>query len=869
MTRLFPPAPRRPLSLFLPLIALLVTGCGVDRPAPAAEAPAASEETLTATGFGTGDVWEVGPERTYKKPSEVAGRVGDGDVVLIDAATYVCDTGVVWRADQLTLKGVGGRPHLAAEGCVIPGGKGIWVPGGTDLLIDNIAFSGASVPDENGAGIRFEGAGEVIIRNSAFHHNENGILFTPPFADSTDLLIEHSEFAFNGVSSGQSHNVYINETRSFTFRYNDSHDSHVGHLLKTRARENYILYNRLATMNGTGSYEIDLSEGGDAWIIGNVIQQGRVSENKGVIAYAGEVPVAEGETSSGGHLYVVSNTIVNDRQDGADLVALFDHLPETFEMTNNLFVDIPKQELARMEKAGAALDGNFLTSWPGFADRKRLNYALAEHSEVIGKGVDPGLDHKGDPLMPDRRYRHPAGVEARDAAAGAIDVGALAFRKPVPRAPEVTLEAKSQKIAYGGEAVLRWQAGQASRCQAAGDWSGVLATEGEAVVGPLNHDGGFELICDGEGGTTTASLEVAVAEHPLAASFPDYRFVELSGTRILPLCRDDFPIRGVEGCVGRDLSAAYVPEENAAYFFGGGHRSYFGNEVIRLDLATRDLDVVFGPTDPKVTKNFNPDHTEELDVIADCRGVWDLNDGGTAPAPASVYSGWIYAPSVKKILKLSGLVACGDPWYDDDQWWFDPASNGWELIDRDGPLAEFGSHAVLDPDSGAIIVLDQEDIHRFDPASGDWRTLGPFNDYPWSTTPVLDPVEDVIVIIGDGDYQQRRFTVIDIRGIEAGGLPTQQPWTAKGDLTLLDQVSPGLAYDSRTKIPVGWGGGDKIYLLAIDRATRTIEFIPKTVKSAPKSDLPKRNTFLYAENAGGFLAYTGADRNFFMLKPED
>lgn len=858
---------RRPLSLLLPVIALVIAGCGVDRPAPAAEANA-SKESLDETGFGSGQVWEVGPKRDYKKPSDVAGRVGDGDVVLIDAATYACDTGVVWRADQLTLKGVGGRPHLAAEGCDIPGGKGIWVPGGTDLLIDNIEFSGASVSDENGAGIRFEGAGQVIIRNSAFHHNENGILFTPPFADSTDLLIEHSEFAFNGVSSGQSHNVYINETRTFTFRYNDSHDSHVGHLLKTRAKANYILYNRLATMNGTGSYEIDLSEGGDAWIVGNIIQQGRVSENKGLIAYAGEVHVPEGEEAEGGHLYLVNNTIVNDRQDGADLVALFDQQPKTFRMVNNLLVDIPKSEIERMAEAGAALDGNLLTSWPGLAARKQLNYALADHSEAIGKGVDPGVDHLGKPLMPDRRYRHPSGTEPRPAAAGALDVGALEFRDPVPRAPRVTLEAEAEAIDYGGDAVLSWRAEEASRCQAVGDWTGALEIEGEALVGPLNHEGRFELICDGEGGTTTASLNVAVADHPLAESFPDYRFVELAGTKIQPLCRDDFPIRGVEGCVGRDLSAAYVPEQNAAYFFGGGHRSYFGNEVIRLDLATRDLDVVYGPIDPKVTKNFNQEHTEELDVIADCRGVWDLNDGGVAPAPKSLYSGWIYAPSAKKILKLSGLVACGDPWYDDDQWWFDPASQDFELIDRDGPLAEFGSHAVFDPDSGQILILDQEDIHRFDPTTGRMTTLGPFNDYPWSTTPVLDPVNDVIVIIGDGDYQQRQFTVIDIRGFETDGLPTQQKWIAKGDLSLLDMVSPGLAYDSTAKVAVGWGGGDKVFFLNIDREKRTIEFIPKTVEGAPTADLPKRNTFLYAEKAGGFLAYTGADRNFFLLTPD-
>ena len=83
--------------------------------------------------------------------------MGDGDVVLIDAATYRCDAGVVWRADRLTLRGVGGRPHLAAEGCDIPGGKGIWVPGGTDLLIVTQGTDSNHFPDYPTLGVDDDG----------------------------------------------------------------------------------------------------------------------------------------------------------------------------------------------------------------------------------------------------------------------------------------------------------------------------------------------------------------------------------------------------------------------------------------------------------------------------------------------------------------------------------------------------------------------------------------------------------------------------------------------------------------------------------------------------------------------------------------
>lgn len=857
----------RPLTVFLSAATCLIVGCSYESLAPAAEADALGAG-LDESGFGQGTVWNVGPDREYKTPSAVAGRVGDGDVVLIDAATYECDTGVIWRADHLTLKGVGGRPHLAAEGCGIPGGKGIWNPAGTDLLIDNIEFSGAAVSDENGAGIRFEGDGQVIVRNSYFHHNENGILFTPPFADSTDLLIEHSEFAYNGTSTGQAHNLYINGARSLTFRYNDSHDSHVGHLLKTRANSNYILYNRIATMGGTGSFEIDIAHGGDSWIVGNIIQQGPVSENKGLIAYGAEATLNPGTEYAEGHLYVINNTIINDRADGADLIALFDYESASLQLTNNLFVDIPESELDFLEDQGAELDGNLLTDRPGFQDRERYNYALTVESAAIGEGVDPGADHLGNPLRPDRRYRHPTAFEARDRNDDEIDIGALDFSEPVPKTPGVTLTAESTAIDYGADAVLRWTAEAASRCRAGDGWSGDLANEGEARIGPLNQQARFEITCDGEGGTARATLEIDVADHPLAAGYPDYRFVELEGTAIQPLCQEEFPYVGVQGCDARDLSAAYVPEQNTAYFFGGGHRAYFGNEVISLDLDARDLSVVFGPTDLRETRNFNAGHEGYYDIIHDCSGVWDLVDGGIAPAPASLYSGWIYAPPVERILKLGGMVACGEPWFDTDSWWFDPTLHDWRLIDRSGDIADSGSHAVYDPDSRQVVIMGQYSIYRFDPEEEELIELGPFDDYAWSTTPVLDPVNDVIVIIGDGDYQHRKFTVIDIRGLDQDtkSLPEQQVWTATGDLSLLDMTSPGLAYDPEAKAVVGWGGGHKIHFLAIDREARKVEFIAKTLEDGPEADLPKRNTFFYAEKAKAFVAFAGADRNFHLLQ---
>jgi hypothetical protein len=139
-------------------------------------------------------------------------------------------------------------------------GKGIWVTRGNNIQVENIEFSGARVTDLNGAGIRAEGVG-LTICNSSFHDNENGILG----GAYGRLLIEYSEFADNGIGEfGRTHNIYIDEGAGpFIFQHNYSHHAHIGHLVKTRADVNYILYNRIMDeVSGNSSYSIDVPNGG-------------------------------------------------------------------------------------------------------------------------------------------------------------------------------------------------------------------------------------------------------------------------------------------------------------------------------------------------------------------------------------------------------------------------------------------------------------------------------------------------------------------------------------------------------------------------------------------------------------------------------
>ena len=212
-----------------------------------------------------------------------------------------------WSTNHLTIVGVHGRAHLEAAGQSSEG-KAIWVIAGNDTTIENIEFSGARVPDQNGAGIRQEGA-NLLLEHCYFHDNQEGILAADNPASS--IVIDSSVFARNGAGDGYSHNIYINHVRSFTLRYSYSTDARVGHLVKSRALRNYILYDRLTGEHGTDSYELDLPNGGLSYVIGTIIEQGSYTQNPNMLAY-GE----EGNLNPDSRLYAVNDTFVNDLHRG-------------------------------------------------------------------------------------------------------------------------------------------------------------------------------------------------------------------------------------------------------------------------------------------------------------------------------------------------------------------------------------------------------------------------------------------------------------------------------------------------------------------------------------------------------------------------
>lgn len=356
---------------------------------------------------------QVGPTRTYKTPAAAAAAANDGDVIEIDAGTYTTGCVATWIDNNLTIRGVGGMARLNATGLSISNGKGIWVIQGDNTTVEYIEFTGARVADKNGAGIRQEG-NNLTVRHCYFHHNENGIL-TSANLPNCSILIEYSEFGYNGYGDGYSHNLYINHVSKLTFRYNYSHHANIGHLLKSRAAENHIVYNRLSDeATGNSSYVIDLPNGGRSYIIGNLLHQGTHTDNSTLLRHA-----AEGATNPWQELYISGNTFVSDLSSGT---AIRMSETPTVRIVNNL---VDNFATALSGTYSGTVSNNIVGTNSGFVNRSNYDYHLTASSPARNAGINPG-SAQGVSLVPTYEYVHPAKSTPRTSV-GVIDVGAYEY----------------------------------------------------------------------------------------------------------------------------------------------------------------------------------------------------------------------------------------------------------------------------------------------------------------------------------------------------------------------------------------------------------------------------------------------------------
>jgi hypothetical protein len=333
----------------------------------------------------------VGPNEVVRTIGDASRLARDGDIVEIVAGDYPGDV-AVWSQREITIRGIGGIARVDAAGASAEG-KGIFVIRSRRARVESLEFRGSRVPDRNGAGIRLE-SGSLTVVGCRFIDNENGMLVAND--ERIELVIERSEFGHNGAGDGQSHNLYVGSIGRLVVTGSYFHHAKVGHLLKSRARENRIVYNRLTDeVGGSASYELEFPSGGRAVVVGNLIQQASTTENSTILSMG-----AEGLRWPDSRLYLSHNTIVNERHQGAR--ALDARAGVRVVAVNNLLVGSSMP----IGDGGGYQRGNMSGEWRDFVLPQREDFRLREDSSLV-RSAAPAGEIDGEQLTPTAEYVHP------------------------------------------------------------------------------------------------------------------------------------------------------------------------------------------------------------------------------------------------------------------------------------------------------------------------------------------------------------------------------------------------------------------------------------------------------------------------------
>lgn len=343
------------------------------------------------------NVLHVGANRPIRSIASAVKAASPDTTILVDAGHYPGDVTLIDK-DGLTLRASGGKVLVPAAGRAVEG-KGIFVVRAERVVIEGFEFRDAAVADRNGAGIRFD-RGSLTVRDCAFMDSEAGLLAGND--RQSTLRIENSEFARDGVGDGQTHLLYAGTIKLLTVIGSYFHEGRSGQLIKSRAQRSEILYNRLTDeAGGRASYELEFPNGGQAVVVGNIIQQSSSTENRTMISFG-----VEGYAWPSNELHLVHNTLDDRRTFNGRYLFVRPGPARAYAYNNLITGGASRIEADMLDEAS-----NFFVDWHQFAQVSREDYRLRADSSVMNKaGPLDGLRQPG--LTPEYEYHHPRGTRA-------------------------------------------------------------------------------------------------------------------------------------------------------------------------------------------------------------------------------------------------------------------------------------------------------------------------------------------------------------------------------------------------------------------------------------------------------------------------
>ena len=267
--------------------------------------------------------------------AEAAQLAHPGDTIELAPGTYTNDFPAV-VLNGVSVVAVGGMAHLVAT--APPSNQKAWFVTTGAVTLQNLDVSGVHVADLNGAPVRYQG-GDLRLVDDYFHDNDEGLL--APADPNGSILIDHSEFAFNG-SNGFSHNVYIDNVGTVTVTDSFIHDV-LGHGSEFRSRgaNTTITDSVIADLGHADNYTLDLPAGGNVTLVGDVLEKAAGATNP-IMLHFGPGGVVPFHVDSS--LTITDTAFLNAGAPGNYAIGNFSALPATLE-NDMMFGILPKRGL--------------------------------------------------------------------------------------------------------------------------------------------------------------------------------------------------------------------------------------------------------------------------------------------------------------------------------------------------------------------------------------------------------------------------------------------------------------------------------------------------------------------------------------------
>jgi len=268
--------------------------------------------------------------------------------------------------------------------------------------------------------------------------------------------------------------------------------------------------------------------------------------------------------------------------------------------------------------------------------------------------------------------------------------------------------------------------------------------------------------------------------------------------------------------------------------WGGGHNDYAGNEMYALDLASMSIQRVI----------------EQSPQIGAANCSTALPDG--TPAARHTYDGMAYIAHADRFFAIGGsLSRCG--YADGTTWTYDFGAKKWTMSDKKNVGAAFGIMAEYDPATKLVFVNNTGGFYAYNFDTDTYTALGGLSvDYHLTATI---------------DTKRRKFVMMGTDGVKVIDLSTYRMTTMATTNTpsLVNDASPGVAYDPVADRIVAWSGGSNVYALNMDTGVWT----QVATGAGPTAAAVSQGTFgrwAYIPGYRVFALINGIDQNAWVFR---